>query len=473
MLSFATKHNDPDANLGWSERMGYGIGNLGMNLINAVFGSFLTIYFTNVALLDAGVIASIIAVSKLFDGISDLVVGRMVDATHSKYGKARVWLIRMCIPFAVTTMLLFWVPPMFPAMLKYVYVFLMYNIVNAVCYTAMLVPYFSMISLISRNPYERGFLGNVQQVFSTLGNVIINSAFVVLLTKFSSDAENIYTQRAFSLTMLVICTVMVVLAMVCVLCTKERVGVEEEEKEKAADRQSRKNDASTLDTVKALLTNKYWVMLTVSMFVVFFVIIMYAVGAVYYAQYIFNDMGQYSWMANSISIAQFATMFVTPIIMKKVDKRWIYTAGMGTLTIGFLGFGLFASSIPVMIVCNVLKGVGLGMSGGMALGMVADTITYGQLKSGINTVGMGNAGVSAAQKLGMGLGTAVLGWVLSAAGFDGALSAAEQPASVAAAIQFLYTWLPMVMCLIVLVIMIFFYNIEKDLAKMQKKEKLS
>jgi len=95
-----------------------------------------------------------------------------------------------------------------------------------------------------------------------------------------------------------------------------------------------------------------------------------------------------------------------------------------------------------MIVCNVLKGIGLGMSGGMALGMVADTITYGQIKSGINTVdtvGMGNEGVSAAQ----------------------------QPGSVAAAIQFLYTWLSMVMCLIVLVIMIFFYNIEKDLAKMQ------
>lgn len=468
MQSLATKHNDPNASLGWTERLGYGVGNLGMNMINAVLGSFLTIYFTNVALLDAGVIASIIAASKIFDGISDLIVGRMVDATHSKYGKARVWLIRMCIPFAIATMLLFWVPPMFPTMLKYVYVFLIYNIVNAVCYTAMLVPYFSMISLISRNPYERGFLGNVQQVFSTLGNVIINSIFIALLTKFTSDAANIYTQRAFSLTMLVICVAMVVLAMVCVLCTKERVGVIKDEAEKAAEEELRKNDASTLETVKALLTNKYWIMLTVSMFVVFFVIIMYAVGAVYYAQYIFDDMGQYSWMANSISIAQFATMFVTPIIMKKVDKRWIYTAGMGTLTLGFLGFGFFGTSIPVMIACNALKGIGLGMSGGMALGMVADTITYGQLKSGINTVGMGNAGVSAAQKLGMGLGTAVLGWVLSAAGFDGALSAAEQPGSVATVIQFLYTWLPMIMCLVVLVIMVFFYNIEKDLAKMQE-----
>lgn len=469
MISLATKHNDPDARLGWPERIGYGTGNLGMNMINAVLGSFLTIYFTNVALLDAGVIASIIAVSKIFDGVSDLIVGRLVDGTHSKYGKARVWLMRMCIPFAVTTVLLFWVPPMFPTMLKYVYVFLMYNIVNAVCYTAMLVPYFSMISLISQNSYERGFLGNVQQIFSTLGNVVINSIFVALLTKFTSDAENIYTQQAFTLTMSVICIVMVVLAIVCVIFTKERVGVIRTEEEKAAEAKSKESDATTLETVKALLTNKYWIMLTIAMFVVFFVIIMYAVGAVYYAQYIFDDMGQYSWMANSISIAQFVTMFVTPIIMTKVDKRWIYTAGIGVLSLGFLGFGLFGSSIPIMMVCNVFKGIGLGMSGGMALGMVADTITYGNLKSGINTVGMGNAGVSAAQKLGMGLGTAVLGWVLSAAGFDGALPAAEQPATVITAIQFLYTWLPLIMCVIVLVIMTFFYNIKKDLAGMQGK----
>lgn len=470
MNSLATKHNDPEAKLAWSERIGYGVGNLGMNLINAVLGSFLTVYFTNVAFLDSGIIASIIALSKVFDGISDLIMGRLVDGTHSKYGKARVWLIRMCIPFAITTLLLFWVPPMFPTMLKYVYVFIIYNIVNAVCYTAMLVPYFSMISLITKNSYERGFLGNVQQICSTLGSVIINSVFVALLTKFSSDAENIYTQQAFTLTMLVICIAMVILSLVCVVCTKERVKDSDIQSEKSAQTESQKNDAGTIATVKALLTNKYWVMLTLAIFVVFFVIIMYAVGAVYYAQYIFDDMSQYSWMSNSISIAQFATMFVTPIIMKRVSKRWIYTAGMATLSIGFLGFGLFASSIPVMIVCNVLKGIGLGMSGGMALGMVADTITYGELKSGINTVGMGNAGVSAAQKLGLGLGTAVFGWVLAAAGFKGTYTIAEMPASVFTAIEFLYTWMPLIMCLVVLVMMTFFYNIDKELEKLQAEK---
>lgn len=120
--------------------------------------------------------------------------------------------------------------------------------------------------------------------------------------------------------------------------------------------------------------------------------------------YVFYDMGQCSWMANSISIAQFTIMFVTPILMKKYSKRAIYTVGIGMMSVGFLGFGLFGNSVPVMIFCNVLKGCGLGMAGGMALGLVADTITHGELRSGINAVGMGHAGFSAVQKIGLGLG---------------------------------------------------------------------
>ena len=166
MFSLASKHNDPNASLAWSERIGYGTGGFAFNMINGIIGSFLTIYFTSTVGLNAGIIATIFAISKVFDGISDVIVGRMVDRTKSKLGKGRSWLLRMCIPFGITTMLLFFVPQNFPEMAQYVYIFLMYNIVNAVCLTGMLVPYYSMISLMTANPYERGFLGNIQQIFS-------------------------------------------------------------------------------------------------------------------------------------------------------------------------------------------------------------------------------------------------------------------------------------------------------------------
>ncbi len=109
----------------------------------------------------------------------------------------------------------------------------------------------------------------------------------------------------------------------------------------------------------------------------------------------------------------------------------------------------------------------------MALGMVADAITYGQLKTGVDAVGMGNAGISAAQKLGMGLGTAVFGWVLSAAGFDASLDlqGLAQPASVELAIKFVFNWIPLIMIAVIFVLLILFYrNIEKDLARLKAEK---
>lgn len=473
MFSLASKHNDPNASLAWSERIGYGTGGFAFNMINGIIGSFLTIYFTSTVGLNAGIIATIFAVSKIFDGISDVIVGRMVDRTKSKLGKGRSWLLRMCIPFGITTMLLFFVPQNFPEMAQYVYIFLMYNIVNAVCLTGMLVPYYSMISLMTANPYERGFLGNIQQIFQTLGNVVVNSTFVTLLGIFTSSTETIYTQRAFTITMLIYCIAIIVITFFSVFSTKERIHSAESAEEDTQKSASAGREAGTWETVKALFKNKYWVIVTVASFVVFFVIIMYAMGNVYYCQYVLYDMGQYSWVSNSISIAQFAVMFVTPAFMKKFGKTAVYEAGMVVMGLGFLGFAVFGgSSTIVMIICNVLKGCGVGMAGGMALGMVADTITYGTKKTGIDTVGLGNAGVSAAQKIGLGLGTAVFGWVLNGAGYDGSLDAQgiAQPESVSTAINFLYNWLPFIMVIAIFVLMVILYHCERDLKKMEAAE---
>ena len=467
MFNLATKTDDPDVQLGWGERLGYGAGACGWNMINGIIGTFMTVYFTNVALLDAALISTLIAVSKVFDGVSDLVVGNIVDRTKSKMGKARVWLLRMCVPFAVCMLLLFYVPTGFPSALKYVYVFIMYNLVNTVCLTFIQVPYYSLISLTTRNGNERGMLGNIQQIFQTLGNILINSIFVTLLAAFSSSAATENTQSGYTGALLVVCAAMIVLILITVFCTKERVSDSPEETAR-----NKGDEVKPLVAVKSLLQNKYWVIMFFAMLCIFFVIIFYSIGGVYYALYIFNDMGQISWMNNAISVAQFAIMFATPFFMKKCGKRWIYTAGMAVLTIGFLGFGLFGTSKAIMIVCNVLKGCGLGMSGGMAMGLVADAITYGQLKTGINAVGMGNAGTSAAQKLGLGLGTAVFGWVMSGAGFDGALDlqGIAQPDTVITAIKFMYNWVPMIMCAVICVIMAVSFNLDRDLEKLRKEK---
>ena len=465
-----TKHDDPNGKLGWGERLAYGSGGFAFNMINGIIGSFLTIYFTSAAGLNAGIIATILAVSKIFDGISDLIMGRIVDNTNTKMGKARVWLFRMCIPFAVSTMLLFFVPQGFPDMVKYVYVFLIYNICNAVCLTGMLVPFYSMVGLVTADSYERGLLGNIQQIFQTLGNVFVNSTFVILLTKFSENPNTIYTQRSFTLTLAVYCALMVVVSLFCIFNTKERVKLDAVSADAAKAEEPKKNE-NVMETVKALLANKYWLLLTLGNFVVFTIIIFYAMGTVFFSQYVLYDMSQYGMLANAISVAQFAIMFVTPILMTKISKEKIYTFGMLVMAIGFLGSAI--TTAPALLIgSNVLKGLGVGLSGGMALGMVADTVTYGKLKTGIDTVGMGNAGISAAQKIGLGLGQAIFGWVLAAAGLDAAFDqlGQHQPQSVSTAITFLYGWVPAIMAAAMFVIFLLFYHCERDIKKLEAQQ---
>jgi GPH family glycoside/pentoside/hexuronide:cation symporter len=162
-------------------------------------------------------------------------------------------------------------------------------------------------------------------------------------------------------------------------------------------------------------------------------------------------------------------MFVTPVLMTKISKEKIYTFGMLVMAIGFLGSAV--TRVPAILIgSNVLKGLGVGLAGGMALGMVADTVTYGKRKTGIDTVGMGNAGISAAQKIGLGLGQAVFGWVLAAAGLDAALDAQglAQPESVSTAIKFLYGWVPAIMAGAMFVIFLLFYHCERDIKKLEE-----
>lgn len=187
---------------------------------------------------------------------------------------------------------------------------------------------------------------------------------------------------------------------------------------------------------------------------------MYVVAAIYYAQYVLGDAGYYTAINNAISVAQFGIMFITPFFMKRFGKHKIYQFGLLFLIVGFAGTGLSGTNIPLLIFFNAVKGLGLGAAGGMAFGMISDTIDYGQWKTGIRAVGMGNAGISTAQKLGLGLGQAVMGWVLSAGGFNALLE--TQPDTALTAISICYNWIP-VGCVILAFILMLFYRLDEEM----------
>ncbi len=464
MFSFATKTSNPNTKLGWNDRLGYGMGNFGMAWVNGMMSAFLMKYLTDVSLVDAGVVSAIIAISKLFDGVSDLIMGRIVDNTHSKLGKARVWLIRMCIPLAVSTVLLFSIPSSMTGMVNYVYVFILYNLVNAVFYTAMFVPYNSLISLSTTDSYEHGMLGNISMIFQTIANICMNTFFMKIVVSVSGAAEPymVEAQKGWTIATIIVGIIIVVSALICVCGTMERTGAQAEDGGKPVD------DVPTGQALKSLFSNRYWISMIFAMFVIFFIIVMYSAGAIYYCADVLGNYELYTPVNNALSIAQFATMFFTPFFMKKFGKHMTYMVGLVGMGIGFLGTGFAGTNVALLIICNALKGIGLGAAGGMAFGMVADTLEYGEWKDGFKVVGMGNAAISAAQKLGLGIGQVVLGWVLDFGGYSG--EAAVQSDSAKAAISFIYNWLPVGMIVVTFIIMLT-YRLDKELPKIQKELK--
>ena len=465
MFQFATKHNDPELKLGWAERIGFGMASCGRGMLTGVLGSFIMIYMINVALVDAAIISVLFAVSKLLDGISDIIIGHVVDRTRSKMGKSRVWLLRMCIPTAVSLVMVFFVPQTFPSALKYIYIFIVYNLVNTVFLTFMQVPYFSMVSLMTRNGEERGILGNIQQLFQSIGTIMINSLFIPLLTLFSDKADNPNTQAGFTGAVTVVAVFAAVSTLITVVFTKERVRDDNEQQKTASD-------TKLSVSIKALLHNKYWVMMFFAVFFTFLIMIFMSASGTNYALYVLNDYSKFGLLANSVSISQLAVMLLTPFLMKKIGKSWVFTLGAGLMAVGFIAFNFCESSLTLIVMCNILKGCGLGMASGMALGLVADSITYGKLKTGIDAVGIGNAGTSAAQKLGLGLGVAIFGGAMAWAGLDGTKAAqgVAQSEVVKSTIRAFYNWIPMILSIILFVAFVATFRLERDMKALKADE---
>lgn len=171
-----------DTRLGVAERTAYGLGNFANAFIFIAIMAFLTFYYTDVIGLNAGVIGIIMLVSRVFDGITDLVMGYIVDHTKpSRFGKARTWFLRSCIPFAISGVLVFMVPSGASDIIKYIFVFLTYNLCNAIFYTAVTVSYNTLMVNITRNSLERGILGIFLMVCSTLGGLVVTSSCLYLI----------------------------------------------------------------------------------------------------------------------------------------------------------------------------------------------------------------------------------------------------------------------------------------------------
>lgn len=449
------------------ERIGYGIGDYSANLIYASISAFLLLYYTNVVGASPKMAASIIAVSKIFDGISDLIMGVIVDRTHSRFGKARPWILRLCVPFAVASVLMFSVPDSLSEKGMLIYMFLTYNLVSTVFYTGINVPYASLNGLMTTDPYERGLLGNFRMILSTAGTMTVNT-FVLKMVKQLGEGDQ-WNQAGWTKVYMIIGLATILLNLFTFFTCKERVveNPESTQGEKA-------KNVPVLKSLKGLFTNRYWVLMLITLVVMYFMMSCFYGSAAYFVQYVMGDLDQYAKISNTLSLAQIITMFCTPFVIKKLSKRNTLLLGAVIQIIGFMGTGLGGTSVGVQIAMSVIKGIGFGCVAAVMFGLLQDAITYGQWKNGFGTIGMGNAASSFGMKVGSGIGTAALGAVLDFGGFDSALE--TQSAAALSAITCSFAWIPAVIAVIIVICMAFFNldkrydRVVKDLAQGKYRE---
>ncbi|MGN0521074.1 MAG: MFS transporter [Eubacterium sp.] len=445
---------NPNAKLSFMERFAYGLGDYSGNLIYSSISSFLIVYYSSVVGANTAVAASIIAVSKIFDGISDLVMGSIVDNTHSKYGKARPWLIRLCIPLAVCTVAMFTVPASLTGGWQFAYMFITYNLVSTVFYTGINVPYATLNGLMTTNQYERGLLGNYRMLLATAGTMTVNTFLIKLVTAIGGNDTS---QWGWTWAFVIFSAVFVILNAVTFFFCKERVI--EDRPDRAFDGDAeKKSGANPIVAFRSLITNKYWLLMVLFLFSLYFMMSLFFGSAFYFAKYSINNESKFALLSNALSIGQIAMMFLTPFIMKKIGKRNTALIGMIIACVAFGATALCGSNITALTIVNFIKGMAFGFGAATMFGMLQDAITYGEWKSGVQATGMGNAASSFCMKIGSGLGTAALGWILNAGGFNEQAAITESAVN---AINVSYIWAPLITVAVGVAALIFF-NLDGD-----------
>lgn len=457
-----------NALLSFRERIFYGSGDFAANLVYSTLTAFLLVYYTNVVGVSAVTAASIMAVSRVFDGISDIIMGRIIDRTKSKLGKARPWMLRMSIPLAVCFVLMFSVPTGIATPLQTAYMFLTYNLVSTICFTAVNIPYSALQGYMTTNQYERGLLGTIRMLMANAGTLTINTFFLKMCT-FFGDGNN-YSQKGWTLSVACLAIGFVIVNTLCVLNCKERVNeqnvkVEETEHKNESDFKKQRKEPTFFESLKSLLVNKYWVLIVLFLFSNYFLQSTFFGSQYYYAQYVLQNEKSFSIIANCCNLTALITMMtLVPILLRHFSKRNIAVIGMVGNILAFAATGILGPSVSVAIICNILKGIALGCPIALQFGILQDTITYGAWLTGVNVTGMGNAASSFCTKIGSGLGTAALGMMLEWGNFN------QNPTGAAAltSISWAYVWIPVIMSVFMLICLLFL-DYDKDYGQAVKE----
>jgi GPH family glycoside/pentoside/hexuronide:cation symporter len=424
--------------LKWYNKVGYGSGDMAANCFYGIISSFVMIYLTDTVGLNSAVVGTLILFSKIFDGVTDIFFGNLIDKTHTKMGKARPWMLFSEIGNAILLVLLFSIPAGIGKTAQYVYFFIAYTLINAVFYTANNVAYSSLTSLITKNPQERVQMGSIRFMFSMGTNIAISYATVALVNQFGGGSTGWRW-----VAILYACIALIVNA-ISVFSVKELP--EEELNEGTVDANVEVGEKiSFVESMKLLFSNKYFVIIALYYIALYINTGLTSIGT-YYCTYVLGKpelLGSFS-MANMLPMI--VGLAFTPWIIQKAGSMYkVNLAGYVSsliFRVGFIVFG-YMENVPMMLVCSAIAALLTSPTAGDMNALISASAEYTLRTKGKHIEGAMFSCASVGIKVGGGLASALTGFLLEAGGY---INGAEvQPASCISMLNFMYLVLPFVL----------------------------
>ena len=436
------------------EKISYGMGDVACNVVFALTSGLVTYFYTNVMGVSAALVGMIMLISRIFDGVSDVTIGVIMDKIHSKHGRGRAWILWMMIPYGVTAVALFCLPPQATGAVQAIYIFITYNLCTTVVYTALNLPYGAMAPLMTNDEQDLAKINLFRMSMSPIGYLIVSAATLPIINRMGGD------QAAWIKVTIIYSLVAIALLLWCFLGTKERVQMQ-------AAEEAEKLPLST--RFGALLKNKYFLLTMCSTLCLAMYQTINGTCATYYAQYVLGNNEYFSALNMAETIPQIAVIMILAPFIKKFGKRNLVLAGSIIIVIAQLALLVAPANPTWAIAVAALRGLGKAPLFGCCFTMTADIVNYGHWKTGVRVQALVFSAGTFGQKFGGGIAGALVGNLMDKSGFTGL---AQEIPSAVAMVKNLYIWGAVVAWALIAIIM-FAYKLDKEydgiMADMERK----
>lgn len=459
-----------------SEKIGYGFGDMSSSMFWKIFSYYLPFFYSNIFGLSLAHAGTLLLVTKLYDAISDPVMGLIADRTSTRWGKYRPYLLWIALPFAIAGILAFYTPQTDNYTFKHIYAYATYILMMTV-YTAINVPYGAMLGVVTDDSREKSVFSSFRMFFAFIGSFISMGIFEPLLRLRSSIMGTLPEKWTiadsapldWTIALTVIGTICAVLFFLTFAMTREHVTESEMAKAEVTHKEKRN---SIMEDLKALFCNApWWLLLGGGISLLLFNCIRGGAAAYYFADVlgvkaiytlaIFLTVGE---------ISQLVGVVVTVPISEKIGKKATFIAVLVAITVFAAAVALLPETpagMWMLMAAQILICIAIGISSPLLWSMFADVADYSEYKNGSASTGLIFSSSSMAQKFGAAFGSAIVLWVLMAFGYDNAKDAVQTPEALAT-IKALISWIPAVGSAVGVLIMTFYPLTDKKMSEIRE-----